>query len=145
MKLKPRSEYDEQVAIFQWAMVYQATWPDLFLINGSIMGGTGMRPKILNKLAKAGMKKGKPDINLPIARGGYIGLWIELKRRGGPDPSEDQIRWLVRLNGAGHLAVCCKGSDAAIRTIKQYVTGELVKGEVSDAIQINESTGVHPN
>jgi hypothetical protein len=123
-----RSEYDEQVAVFQWAALYQSKYPDLFFLNGSIMGGTGLTPAILNKLKKAGMKKGKPDINLPIARGGYIGLWIELKRRGGPNPSQDQIIWLRALDHAGHLALCCKGSDAAISIIKQYVTGKLLKG-----------------
>ena len=130
-----RSEYDEQVAVFQWAALHENQYPDLFLLTGSIMGGTKILPGILNKMQKAGMKKGKPDIHLPIARGGYIGLWIELKRRGGPGPSDDQIRWLIRLGQAGHLAVCCKGSDAAIRVILQYVSGKLQKGESHDGIQ----------
>ena len=91
------------------------------------MGGTGISPAILNKLKKAGMKKGKPDINLPVARGGYLGLWIELKRKGGPNPTQEQVDWLVRLSAAGHYCVCCKGSDAAISVILQYIRGEIVK------------------
>lgn len=93
------------------------------------MGGTGISPAILNKLKKAGMKKGKPDINLPVARGGYIGLWIELKRQGGPNPSQAQETFLRVLAGAGHYAVCCKGSDAAISIIKAYITGKIKKGK----------------
>lgn len=127
-----RSEYDEQVAIFAWAILNEYKYPCLDMLHGSIMGGTGIKPALLNKLKKAGMKKGKPDINLPVARGGYIGLWIELKRRGGPDPTEDQIRWLIRLAEEGHFCVCCKGSDAAIRTIKRYVDGKIIKGGLSE-------------
>lgn len=122
-----RSEYDEQVAIFEWAEMYQNQYPDLFLLNGSIYGGIKIEPKYLNKLIRAGMKKGKPDINLPVARGGYFGLWIELKRRGGPKPTQEQVDWLMRLSKAGHYCVCCKGSDAAISVIKQYITGQIEK------------------
>lgn len=129
--MKIPSEYDEQVVIFEWARLYELQYPDLCLLHGSIMGGTGISPAILNKLKKAGMKKGKPDINLPVARGGYIGLWIELKRQGGPNPSQEQETWLRALAGAGHYAVCCKGYDAAISVIKAYITGEIRK-EVED-------------
>jgi len=122
-----RSEYDAQVAIFEWAALYQNQYPDLWLLHGSIMGGTDISPRILNKFRKAGMKKGKPDINLPVPRGGYCGLWIELKRQGGPNPTQEQREWLVRLAQAGHYCVCCKGSDAAISIIKQYITGQIVK------------------
>jgi len=122
-----RNEYEAQVAVFEWAALYESKYPDLWFLNGSMMGGTKIEPKLLNKLKKAGMKKAKPDINLPVARGGYIGLWIEMKRRGGPGPRQDQIEWLERLGRAGHYPVCCKGSDAAIRIIKQYLEGKFIK------------------
>jgi hypothetical protein len=125
------SEYDSQVAVFQWAYLYEKQYPDLWLLNGSIMGAQ-IPPRILNKLKKAGMKKGKPDINLPVARGGYLGLWIELKRKGGPNPSQDQIGWLIRLAQAGHYTVCCKGSDAAISVLKAYISGEIIKPVKND-------------
>jgi hypothetical protein len=128
-KIPVPTEYAEQVRIFAWAAVNENRLPDLFLLNGSIMGGSKMSYRGLNKLRKAGMKKGKPDINLPIARGGYIGLWIELKRQGGPNPAEAQVIWLRRLAGAGHLAVCCKGADAAISVIEKYLNGKLIKGQ----------------
>lgn len=126
------SEYDSQVAIFEWARLYEMQYPDLWLLNGSIMGGTGISPAILNKFKKAGMKKGKPDINLPVARGGYLGLWIELKRKGGPNPTQEQVDWLVRLAQAGHYTVCCKGSHAAISVITAYISGEIVKPVQND-------------
>jgi len=126
------SEYDAQVAIFEWAHLYELQYPDLWLLNGSIMGGTGVSPRILNKFKKAGMKKGKPDINLPVPRGGYFGLWIELKRKGGPNPTQDQIEWLIRLGQAGHYAVCCKGSQAAITVIKAYISGKIIKPAKND-------------
>ena len=126
------SEYNSQVAIFEWARLYEMQYPDLWLLHGSIMGGTGISPAILNKLKKAGMKKGKPDINLPVGRGGYLGLWIELKRKGGPNPTQDQVDWLIRLSDAGHYCVCCKGSDAAISVLKAYISGKIIKPVKND-------------
>ena len=141
---KKRSEYSEQVAVFLWAMMYEKMYPDLWLMSGSIMGGTKVPFKILAKWKKSGMKKGKPDIQLPVARGGFIGLWIELKVRGGKNPSPDQVTYLTRLSEAGHCCYCCKGSDAAIEIIKRYVNGKIIKGGSQDEIFDERQSGFHP-
>jgi len=140
---KKRSEYSEQVSVFLWAAMYESMYPDLWLMSGSIMGGTKIPFKILAKWKKSGMKKGKPDIQLPVARGGYIGLWIELKQAGGRDPSSDQVEYLTKLAKAGHYACCCKGSEAAIQTIKRYVNGKIIKGGAQDGIFDERQNGFH--
>ena len=62
MVIAARSEYEDQVAVFQWAAINQHRWPCLELLYGSLMG-IHLPLKYLNKAKKAGMKKNKPDIN----------------------------------------------------------------------------------
>jgi hypothetical protein len=119
-----RSEYKEQVAVFKWAAAHEYRWPCLALLFGSLMG-TKLPPKYLNKAIKAGMRKGKPDINLPVTMGGYCGLWIELKKMGGGKPSKDQEKTLKMLAGAGNAVYVCRGSTAAIRVIEDYLKGKI--------------------
>jgi len=61
------------------------------------------------------------DICLPVARGKYHGLYIELKRRKGGRVSYEQRDWLVRPNEQGYYAVVCKGFEAAKKTIEDYM------------------------
>jgi hypothetical protein len=119
-----RSEHEDQVAVFEWAARYESRWPCLALLFGSLMG-IPLTPKYLNKAIKAGMKKGKPDINLPVSRGGYHGLWIELKRKGGKKPEPDQERILRMLAAEGNAVYACHGSESAIDTITNYLQGHI--------------------
>jgi hypothetical protein len=57
--------------------------------------------------------------------GGYCGLWIELKKRGGKKPREDQEKTLKMLAVAGNAVYVCKGSAAAIRVIEDCLKGKI--------------------
>lgn len=126
MIIPVRSEYEDQVAIFEWAAGMEFTWPCLKLLFGSLMGAK-LPPKYLNKYKKAGMKTGKPDINLPVPMGGFCGLWIELKRADGADPTDEQDIMLKNLAIVGNAVYACKGSAAAIRIIDDYLEGKIVR------------------
>ena len=121
-----RAEYLEQVAVFEWAASMEYKWPCLKLLFGSLMG-VKLSPKYLNKHKMAGMKKGKPDINLPVPMGGYCGLWIELKRIDGdlPKKNSDQDKMLRNLTIVGNVTFACKGSKPAIEIIKRYLEGKI--------------------
>jgi hypothetical protein len=122
-----RPEYEDQVAVFEWAAINEHRWPFLKLLFGSLMG-VKLPPGQLNKAKKAGMKKGKPDINLPVPKGGYCGLWIELKSMTDTKgASPEQMEMLRLLARAGNCCCVRKGSERAIRTIKAYVKGEIKK------------------
>ncbi len=121
-----RAEYQEQCAVFEWAAGMEHKWPCLKLLFGSLMG-TKLPPKYLNKAKKAGMKTGKPDINLPVPMGGFCGLWIELKRIKGKKPTDEQEVMLKNLAIVGNAVYLANGSAAAIRTIKQYLEGKIKK------------------
>lgn len=68
-----------------------------------------------------GVRAGVPDLFLPVARGGYHGLFIEMKR---PDhknkPSKAQNEWQQFLTKQGYLSVVCYGYEEAIQTIQRY-------------------------
>jgi hypothetical protein len=117
-------EWREQAAIFKWAQIHDHEFPELKLLNGSL---NGVRLSIgqATKAKRTGMKKGYPDIFLPIRRGIYPGLFIELKKKNGwiPKEGDDQHWWLTQLANQGFSCHVCRGADAAIATIKTYLGG----------------------
>ena len=117
--LKKMSEYDEQVIIFQWARMSEARYPELWLLNASLMG-VNLGFKQASKAKKSGVKRGFPDISLPVPRGTFHGLYIELKY-GKNTATKEQIEWLQRLRDQGYRCGICKGSMEAIDLIKKYL------------------------
>ncbi len=57
-------------------------------------------------------------------RGGFCGLWIELKIPGN-DVSPDQDKTLRRLAEEGNAVYKCIGAAATIRIIEAYVNDEI--------------------
>lgn len=72
------------------------------------------------RLKALGAKKGWPDLELALARGGYFGLYIEMKALNG-STSFDQRKIIKRLSDQGYLAVVCHGATDAINIIKKYM------------------------
>ena len=120
-----RSEYQEQVAIFKWSKRMESAYPCLELLFGSMMG-VHLPVKALAKLKAAGMKKGKPDINLPVPRGGFCGLWIELKIKGN-DATDEQERMCRHLSEEGNAVYKIFGAASSISIIESYIKGEIIK------------------
>ena len=117
------SEHDEQVALFDWAAVSRLPGIDLML---AIPNGGQRNKAVAGKLKAEGVKRGVPDIFLPVARNGYHGLFIELKRSkiGSSQAgraTKEQIQWLSDLTDQGYMAVLCVGWDAARRTVEGYL------------------------
>jgi hypothetical protein len=66
------------------------------------------------------------DLSLPCARGGYHGLYIELKRpvvKGEPKPvvSPEQKYWIEQLRKQGYLVEVCYGWIEAKELIERYL------------------------
>lgn len=117
-------EYQEQEAIFRWAEKMQTRHPELAMLNGSLNGvRLSMGQRI--KAKRSGMKAGIPDINLPVPKGKYHGLYIELKRKKGGKLSREQKLWLQSLSDYGYFACVCKGRKAAIEVIEKYIREKL--------------------
>ena len=75
-------------------------------------------------LQRAGLKKGIPDIVVPVANVKYSGLYIEMKIKPNK-PSPEQIILLKQLNAVGNYAVLCWSAQDAIEIINKYVSNKL--------------------
>ena len=67
-----------------------------------------------------GMRKGVPDLMLPVPMHGYHGLFIEMKAKNGR-LSPEQKNWISALNTFGYLAVVCKGWEEAKKKLEEYM------------------------
>lgn len=119
-------EHKEQVALFTWANIQSKTQPELELLF-AIPNGGHRHPLTAKKLKAEGVKSGVPDICLPIAKNGFHGLWIELKRpniKGQPKGtiSDNQTWWIEALKMAGSQVHVCFGWDEAKKAIIDYLT-----------------------
>lgn len=112
-------EDQEQAWLIQWAKRHgPAEAKRLFAIpNG------GHRSHSQGALLKlTGVQKGVPDLFLPVPRGGYHGLWIEMKSTDPKSrPSKEQKDWLAFLDGQGYRTVVAKGFEAARDAILDYL------------------------
>lgn len=157
---KSGSEHGEQRALFAWAVVagqfgFNVAWdwasgmgieaakssrvndmrpvPELRRMFAIPNGG--FRDKITaGKLKAEGVKKGVPDIFLPVTiMPAYAGLFIELKRQasdtltaGGAkrragSTSNEQDDWTVILRDAGYGVVVAFGWREAANQIQSYI------------------------
>ena len=118
------TEASEQEALFAWAEYQKGKHPELELMYHIPNGGS--RNKIEAARLKAqGVKPGVPDICLPVPRGKYHGLYIELKRTKGGRISSDQTVWLERLMQQGYAIAICLGWDDARNIIIKYLEERL--------------------
>lgn len=114
------TEAEEQITLFEWAEWAQNRYPELRLLH-HIPNGGSRHPAEAMRLKREGVKAGVPDICLPVARNGYNGLYIELKRTKGGTVSAHQKAWIEMLTEQGYRAVVCKGCVDAIAEIERYL------------------------
>lgn len=113
-------EEGHQEAIFEWASYQMARMPELELLHHIPNGGRRDKAEAV-AFKRRGVKAGVPDLCLPVARGNYHGLYIELKTEKGK-PTKTQKLWIERLIKQGYFAKVCYGWRDAIRTIEYYLT-----------------------
>lgn len=113
-------EAQEQKALFEWAAYSLLKYPVLVLMYAIPNGGSRDKREAHN-LRMQGVKAGVPDICLPVPRGKYHGMYIEMKRTTGGRLSGDQKIWLDLLNKQGYKAACCRGYGEAIQMIEWYL------------------------
>lgn len=112
-------EETEQINLFRWAEFAENIYPELKLMYH--VPNEGKRSVITgSRLKQAGLKPGVPDIVLPVAKGEYIGLYIELKY-GKNKLTENQKYWLKELRSQHHLTAVCYGWEQARELIESYL------------------------
>ncbi len=121
------SESEEQIALFQWATLYAKKFPELELLYHIPNGGKRHKSTAV-RLKAEGVKAGVPDICLPVPKGNYHGLYIELKA-GKNTTTDNQNRWLQVLKANGYDTAVCYGWETASRVILKYLNGVVVNAE----------------
>lgn len=115
------SETQEQIWLMQWAAQpsIRRQYPQLkFLYHIPNERSDKRQASILKKM---GVKRGVPDLCLPVASGKYHGLYIEMKRSEGGVVSDDQLWWKEQLTGNGYACVICKGWEAGKEALLWYL------------------------
>ncbi len=116
------TESTEQTWLFQWVTLAEGIYPELAALYHIPNGGRRGKAEAARFKAE-GVKAGVPDLCLPVPRGQYHALYIELKRATGGTASKVQKDWIDRLKGYGNYAEVCHGWESAKDVILWYLKG----------------------
>lgn len=128
------TEHQEQVVYISWFKRQYKKYEKAIFSNPNGADISGYSTKGLsiktvkavkmNKMKDEGFKPGVSDVQLTVSRGGYHGLWIEMKRANGKekDVSDDQMAHIILMRELGHKAEWAAGAEEAIRITKEYMT-----------------------
>lgn len=96
--------------------------PDLIKIHAIPNGGKRTRYEA-GALIREGVRAGVPDLCLPIARGGYHGLYIEMKAPGKIDnTSKEQDSIRAEHIKDGYKSIVCDHWETAWAEILTYMS-----------------------
>lgn len=112
-------EHDIQSAFFDWVRLAKNMHPVLKLMFA--VPNAGKRSfKTAARMKAEGLVSGVPDVMFPVARRGFNGLAMEFKRPK-QTPTENQLEFMDGLQKENWLVVVVTDSEAAIRTVKDYL------------------------
>lgn len=125
-KLRPEKkfvpkEYDEQVAVFEYAEMAAKQDPRWALLFATL-NGVRLPIGLAVKVKKAGMIKGVPDLVLPVACGGWFGWFGEGKRIKGGRVSDVQTEYMKSLVEQNYKVEVWRGAQACISAITAYLS-----------------------
>ncbi len=96
----------------------------LYLIH-AIPNGGERHPRVAAAMKAEGVRAGVWDVFVPVARGGYIGLYIEMKaptrrknKNGGL--TDDQVKFGLAVHGQGYLTKVCYTWQEALDVVRSY-------------------------
>lgn len=118
-------EHPEQVKLFAWREANAETIPELRLLyaipNFSGRGASKhVRLRDGARLKAEGRRKGMLDTCLPVGRGGFHALYLEIKAERSLTP--EQRWWIRELSAAGNRALMVRGFEAARDEILSYLS-----------------------
>ena len=113
-------ESAHQQQVIEWARMASrsAKYPMLEMLHCSLNGVKLTKTQAV--IAKSqGMLSGVPDLFLPVTRGKYHGLYIEMKH-GSNTLTDNQERFLQNAANVGYAVVVCQSAQEAIKRIEDY-------------------------
>lgn len=120
-----RSEAGEQRALVE-AIAWHANQRPALALLYAVPNGGARHYAVAAQLKAEGVRRGVPDLCLPVARGGYHGLYVEMKTKGGQVRPEQKV-WLAALAAEGYYTAVCWSADEAERLILAYEAGEVAR------------------
>ena len=115
------SEAQEQAAVIEWWRFACRKYgvPEVALLH---IANEGTGSVVRGRLQKRqGVRAGVADLFLSVPRGGFSGLWLEMKRKDGWVRPE-QREFLIRMQELGYDCAVCRGAEAAREKIHAYMT-----------------------
>lgn len=120
-KKRVQKEAHEQEAVIQWAKLQEQVWPELKLLFHIPNGGSRNVIEATN-LKRQGVKRGVPDLFLPVPKSGTHGIFIEMKSEKGR-VSDEQHWYIQQLRLQWYRVEICYSAESAINAIKNYLEG----------------------
>lgn len=119
------TEEAHQIALFSWVERVRARYPLLKWLF-AIPNGGHRHKATAGKLKAQGVKAGVLDLHLPVPRGNFHGLWIEMKKPASPGSragitSREQREWIAFLREQGYRVEVAFGWEAAAEILKDYL------------------------
>lgn len=114
------SEQSEQKWLIEWSQQpsIREKYPELALLYHI---PNENKDKITATILKTmGVKKGVPDLHLPVPAGKYHSLYIEMKAADGK-PEPDQLWWRDKLREQGNAHAICYGWKHASEVLEWYL------------------------
>lgn len=111
------SEHAHQVTLIQ---EFDRTIKGYEELLFAIPNGGKRSKKVAMELKQEGVRPGVPDMMLAVAKGGYHGLFIELKKIGGK-AQPNQKKWQSMLRAQGYKSEIIEGWEDAIKEIREYL------------------------
>jgi len=124
------SEHTEQCLVIAWAALHEERYPELRTLH-AVQNWAGVKgPAEGARRKREGVKAGVPDLHLPVPRGPYSSLYIEMKNpgRGGKGkayPTAEQRAWHEMLRLYTNAVVVCWTAEEAQRVVLDYLEGRL--------------------
>jgi hypothetical protein len=113
------SEHEIQCALVRWCDLQGPPY-DLLYANPN---GGHRRKSVAAKMKAEGVRAGVPDLTLPVPRGRFGALYLELKRPG-KYPTAVQREMIGRLREAGNRVRVVRSVDEAMDAIHEYLNTE---------------------
>lgn len=121
-KRRREPEHEAQCEVVAWAAarVLAGQWELEWLF--AVPNGGHRHPATAARLKAEGVKRGVPDLWLPIPHGGKVGCVIEMKIKPNI-PTTEQLAWLDELAAVGWRTAVAYSAAEAIAVLGDYVAG----------------------
>lgn len=114
-----QTEYHDQVALIQWCEMSLGKHPELAYVF-AVPNGLRLPIGLAVKAKRQGLKSGVPDLFLPIPRGPYHGLFIEMKAPDGR-LAPLQRTWISYLRDQKYRVDVCFSLEKAKQSLTDYL------------------------